>query len=400
MRSSAAAYVIALVSVALAQDQTITVGQRGQLLFSPQFVTATKGSVISFNFTGPYYSVAESSYDALCKPTPKGFNSGMVPILNGEPSIWKVTVADDTTPMWFYSPEQTKSIRRCTAGMVGAINGQVLGKGFDEFVLAAKAAAWTVVYSTTRAELVVLPTTPPPTTTSSTDYLHLCDITTQAVFARQRFTVGKLRKYQYRCDCRRRRWCIVGGARDCDHSPMEKAPLEVVYRRQPSPMSPMEQPTQQISPFVVGMNPAGAIARDAAGPSASSATTSSIIPSTSAPESHIPRYRHPGASSSSSYTRPTSPTMSDLPSYHSEYGSSLSRAPSVAPTVSEPPSYYSSTTSGVSDPNLPPSGRWRHLPPVPQMKGGSTSATLSSVPERHFPGSESDSPSASYTTSS
>lgn len=72
------------------------VGQGG-LKFDPQFVNATKGSVITFVFAAANHSVAESSFATPCEPVASGFNSGFVPITDNTPGVWNLTVTDDTT---------------------------------------------------------------------------------------------------------------------------------------------------------------------------------------------------------------------------------------------------------------------------------------------------------------
>ncbi|KAI0751773.1 hypothetical protein C8Q80DRAFT_1251961 [Daedaleopsis nitida] len=166
MLFAAAASALALASVALAQDQTIMVGQGG-LKFDPQFVNATKGSVITFQFVAANHSVAESSFVTPCQPVDGGFNSGFVPIAaNNTPGVWNLTVTDDTAPVWFYCPQQAKMPFHCTSGMVGAINGGVTGKDVNAFVAAASSAT-TIVYPSTVLSGVGAFATLAPTTTAT-----------------------------------------------------------------------------------------------------------------------------------------------------------------------------------------------------------------------------------------
>lgn len=65
-------------------------------MFTPQFINATKGSVITFMFAAANHSVAESSFATPCEPLANGFNSGFVPFTD-EPGVWNLTVTDDAT---------------------------------------------------------------------------------------------------------------------------------------------------------------------------------------------------------------------------------------------------------------------------------------------------------------
>ncbi|KAI0744094.1 hypothetical protein C8Q80DRAFT_1272680 [Daedaleopsis nitida] len=161
MRSTSVASILALASVALAQDQTVMVGQGG-LMFTPQFVNAAKGSVITFQFVAANHSVAESSFATPCEPLEGGFDSGFVPF-TGEPGVWNLTVTDDTTPIWFYCPQQAKAPAHCTQGMVGAINGAVTGKDLSAFVTNAKTATTIVEPSTVLSGVGAFATLEPTT---------------------------------------------------------------------------------------------------------------------------------------------------------------------------------------------------------------------------------------------
>ena len=69
----------------------------GGLKFDPQFVNATKGSVITFQFAAANHSVAQSSFVKPCEPLENGFNSGFVPVgANAAPGVWNLTITDDT----------------------------------------------------------------------------------------------------------------------------------------------------------------------------------------------------------------------------------------------------------------------------------------------------------------
>ncbi|TBU29118.1 hypothetical protein BD311DRAFT_738837 [Dichomitus squalens] len=126
MRFAAPISALAFGVVALAQDQTIHVGNNGTgsgLFFSPQFVNATANSTITFVFDTPStnHTVAQSSFAKPCEPLANGFDSGYTPGAAGVAApTWNLTVTDASKPIWFYCAQPTKT--HCIAGMVGGIN--------------------------------------------------------------------------------------------------------------------------------------------------------------------------------------------------------------------------------------------------------------------------------------
>ncbi|KAI0687261.1 hypothetical protein C8Q76DRAFT_300118 [Earliella scabrosa] len=138
----------ALATVASAQDPIVVQVGAGGLKFEPQFITVTQpNTVVTFQFVAANHSVAQSTFATPCAPLANGFNSGFVPVGNGTGS-WNLTVTDVTRPIWFYCPQQAREPFHCTAGMVGAINGNATGQDLNAFVSAAEAAT-TIVYPST-----------------------------------------------------------------------------------------------------------------------------------------------------------------------------------------------------------------------------------------------------------
>ncbi|KAI0687254.1 hypothetical protein C8Q76DRAFT_299929 [Earliella scabrosa] len=148
MRFITAVSALALAAVASAQDPIVVQVGAGGLKFEPQFINVTQpNTVVTFQFVAANHSVAQSTFATPCAPLANGFNSGFVPVGNGTGS-WNLTVTDVTTPIWFYCPQQAREPFHCTAGMVGAINGDINGQDLNAFVSAAESAT-TIVYPST-----------------------------------------------------------------------------------------------------------------------------------------------------------------------------------------------------------------------------------------------------------
>lgn len=127
---------LSVAGLVAAQDVTVQVGAlEGStdfaLVFSPSNVTATKGSVITFQYSGApgNHSVTQSSFDAPCTPLENGFDSGYVfrnPETQSAAPEWNLTITDDSTPIWLYC-KQLQPAAHCVAGMVFAINAPTSG---------------------------------------------------------------------------------------------------------------------------------------------------------------------------------------------------------------------------------------------------------------------------------
>ncbi|KAJ7447852.1 hypothetical protein B0H11DRAFT_2248028 [Mycena galericulata] len=121
MTLSALALVFALLPAALAQSTIdVMVGPSGTLAYSPPSVTAAAGDIIRFTFNPKNHTVTQSSFAAPCVALPGGASSGFQPVSNVSALLptWQFTVADGTTPSWFYC-QQTG---HCGQGMVFSIN--------------------------------------------------------------------------------------------------------------------------------------------------------------------------------------------------------------------------------------------------------------------------------------
>ncbi|KAJ7150145.1 hypothetical protein C8R43DRAFT_1128188 [Mycena crocata] len=109
--------------------------------FNASEIKATKGSVLTFEFTGipGNHTVTQSSFAAPCQPLANGFDSGWIEILANTTTLptWKLTVTDDSKPIWFYC-KQLLPQPHCSGGMVGVINVQPGENSFKAFQ--AKAA--------------------------------------------------------------------------------------------------------------------------------------------------------------------------------------------------------------------------------------------------------------------
>jgi len=102
----------------------------GGLRFEPNNIFANVGEVIEFKFLARNHSVAQSSFDAPCKPiidpatgAQQSFFAGFdfftpdAGVLN--PNVYQIVVKD-TKPIWFYCPQTAGN--HCQAGMAGVVN--------------------------------------------------------------------------------------------------------------------------------------------------------------------------------------------------------------------------------------------------------------------------------------
>ncbi|KIM83598.1 hypothetical protein PILCRDRAFT_88015 [Piloderma croceum F 1598] len=121
----------------------------GPVQFVPASISAPKGTVVTFRFSGVIagnHTVTQSSFDKPCQLLDGGFDSGFIyvpsNITYGFPE-WNLTITDDTKPIWYYC-KQLVHLPHCTAaGMVGfsyrAINAPTSGsETFAAFQQAAK----------------------------------------------------------------------------------------------------------------------------------------------------------------------------------------------------------------------------------------------------------------------
>jgi len=167
MRAAAAALALALAAVVSAQDQMIEVGATattdgGIFQFIPNNITATEGSVITFNFTGApgNHTVAQSTFASPCQPASGGFDSGyiFVPAGTTEFPTWNLTITNGSQPIWFYCAQRVGAAAvggpHCFAGMVGSINAPATGNTFATFQSAAENAV--------TANATLLPGVPTP----------------------------------------------------------------------------------------------------------------------------------------------------------------------------------------------------------------------------------------------
>ncbi|PPQ71108.1 hypothetical protein CVT26_011587 [Gymnopilus dilepis] len=125
---------LALLTAASAQ-MTVQVGSTasapgGIFQFIPNNITAPKGTVITFQFSGVpgNHSVTQSTFADPCDPVAGGFDSGLVqePTTPSQTPEFNLTITDDTKPIWFFCKQLLPS-PHCGVGMVGAINAPTNG---------------------------------------------------------------------------------------------------------------------------------------------------------------------------------------------------------------------------------------------------------------------------------
>ncbi|KAI0065956.1 hypothetical protein BV25DRAFT_1619270 [Artomyces pyxidatus] len=146
-RSIVISTILAFAALVAAQNQTIqlVVGgeastQGGIFQFIPPSITASEGSVVTFQFAGNpgNHSITQSSFSSPCQPLTGGFDSGFVFIPQGTETFptFELTITNGSQPIWFYC-KQLSPAPHCQAGMVGAINAPTSGNTFDLFQQAA-----------------------------------------------------------------------------------------------------------------------------------------------------------------------------------------------------------------------------------------------------------------------
>jgi len=145
---------LASVVIAGAQNIIIEVGGNastpgGPAQFLPASVTASKGSVVTFRFSGApdNHTVTQSSFSNPCELLQGGFDSGWIAVPQGlslsEAPEWNLTITDDSTPIWYYC-KQVSPVPHCNVGMVGAINAPTSGSDtFEAFQNAARSFSGT-----------------------------------------------------------------------------------------------------------------------------------------------------------------------------------------------------------------------------------------------------------------
>ncbi|KJZ75717.1 hypothetical protein HIM_04874 [Hirsutella minnesotensis 3608] len=123
-----------LAASSAAKTIRIDVGSGGKR-FSPDSVTAERGDIVEYYFSGSKHSVVASDFDKACSPVSAGgFYSGTVQAKGDEPSVFRVNVTT-TDPIFFYCSVG----KHCKDGMVGAINPSG-DKSLDKFRSNAKGA--------------------------------------------------------------------------------------------------------------------------------------------------------------------------------------------------------------------------------------------------------------------
>ncbi|KAJ7503752.1 hypothetical protein B0H11DRAFT_1984159 [Mycena galericulata] len=144
-------FAVVLAAAAAAAAQSVVTVQVGgsatspALLFAPNNINATNGTIINFQFTGVpgNHSVTQSTFASPCEPAPGGFDSGWIQISSAPSATpeWNVTITNDNVPIWFFC-KQIKSPPgpHCVAGMVGAINVKPGANSLQAFEANAKAA--------------------------------------------------------------------------------------------------------------------------------------------------------------------------------------------------------------------------------------------------------------------
>jgi len=154
MRLLALASALSVAALVSAQNSTvIQVGATasapgGIFQFIPNSITASNGTVVTFNFSGTpgNHSVTQSSFASPCQPLASGFDSGWIFIPTTGAAVsptWNLTITNDQKPIWFYCKQLVPS-PHCVAGMVGAINAPATGSNtFDNFQKAAESASGT-----------------------------------------------------------------------------------------------------------------------------------------------------------------------------------------------------------------------------------------------------------------
>ncbi|KAJ7433628.1 hypothetical protein B0H11DRAFT_757679 [Mycena galericulata] len=150
MRLTSLVVSLAAAAVVSAQNQTLLVNVGAEMAtsggifqFIPNSITASNGSVVTFQFSGipGNHSVTQSSFASPCEPLAGGFDSGWILIEAKTTPLpeWNLTITNDQTPIWFYCKQLIPS-PHCNAGMVGVINVQPGANSFSAFQSKAMSA--------------------------------------------------------------------------------------------------------------------------------------------------------------------------------------------------------------------------------------------------------------------
>lgn len=131
-------FCVALVALRVAHAATINVvvGGTGILKFTPPFVNANAGDVVTFTFQQKNHTATQSTLQSPCTPKQGGFDSGFIPVAASVTSGFPVAqlTVTDTNPVWVYC----RQANHCQQGMVFAVNP---GNDFAAFQAAATGGA-------------------------------------------------------------------------------------------------------------------------------------------------------------------------------------------------------------------------------------------------------------------
>ncbi|KAI9810755.1 MAG: hypothetical protein M1827_006093 [Pycnora praestabilis] len=99
--------------------------KNGSLIFAPNDIKASAGSMIQFHFYPKNHSVVQSTFDQPCEPINNnqanvtGLFSGFMPVAANASTMPTYTIlVNDTKPIWFYCSQA----KHCQSGMVGVVN--------------------------------------------------------------------------------------------------------------------------------------------------------------------------------------------------------------------------------------------------------------------------------------
>lgn len=119
----------ALLGLASAQTSVTVVevsSKNNSLIFSPDNIKVTAGSMVQFQFLAGNHTVTQSTFDQPCQPISSfsnvtGFHSGFVPVAasanTGSIPTYTIMV-NNTTPIWVYCAQA----KHCENGMSMVIN--------------------------------------------------------------------------------------------------------------------------------------------------------------------------------------------------------------------------------------------------------------------------------------
>jgi plastocyanin len=161
-------FAIAAVQVTAAQFN-VTVGGSGGLLFTPEFVTAQPGDVVTFTFQQKNHTVTQSTFAGPCQRSAGGFDTGFIPVsadnVNG-PFPTAQLLVKTADPIWVYC----RQAGHCQQGMVFAVNPGDNFAAFKASAMASGNSSGSVPppQSTSTPTSVVSP--PPTSTSNGTDH--------------------------------------------------------------------------------------------------------------------------------------------------------------------------------------------------------------------------------------